>query len=133
MADLNALVERVEAYFSADLIPNYATRTCTTRWRGRTFEHAFYDPPENGIHLCAVGAFEAAASAAIYPMPAKQAREFWEMARDVAACERDECDFVVDLCVGGQIDEDFLTNRQLWPRAINAWNAALRARMEAGG
>jgi hypothetical protein len=118
---MNVMGERCET-FSADLIDGYATRVEVTHWRGKPHEHAYYDPPENGIHLCAQGAFEASATAARYPMGAKRARDLFVIAKAVAECGPDEGDFVADLCVSGDIIDDFWTNRQIWPQAIAAWN-----------
>lgn len=108
--------------FSAELLPNYGTRVCTTKHRGRIHEHAYYDTPTNGIHLCGQGAFEASATAARYPMSAPEARRLFAIAKGVAECTKDEGDFVADLFVAGDVEEDFWTNRQLWPLAIKAWN-----------
>jgi len=84
-----------------------------------------YDPPTNGIHLCGVTDDELQpTTAAVYRVGADKARELFDMAREVAECGEDEGDFIVDLCQRDEITEDFRSNRQLWPRAIAAWNAA---------
>lgn len=113
--------------WSADFVPAYATRVCVTLWRGRQHEHAYYDPPSNGVHLCASGAFGAAATAARYPMSARQARALFKLARQVAECGSEEGDFVADLFIAGDVEDDFWTNRQLWPLAIAAWNKAVQS------
>lgn len=111
--------------YSAELIADYATRRdYTTSPTTGVHEHAFYDPPTNGIHLCGCDMNDAAASAAIYAMPAKRARDLFSLAQSVAECGKDEGDFVVDLCIAGDMEDDFWTNRQLWPLAVAAWNAA---------
>lgn len=84
-----------------------------------------YETPSNGIHLCGVtDDGEQPTTVAVYPMAEKQARAAWQLAKEVAECGKDEGDLIVDLCVGDSIEDDFWSNRQLWPRAIDAWNAA---------
>jgi hypothetical protein len=107
--------------WSASLITNYATRRDYSGKR----EHAYYDPPENGIHLCGSDIHDAAATAAVYPMSAKVARDLFAVAKEAAECGKEEADFVVDLFVNGDVVEDFWTNRQLWPRAIDEWNRSI--------
>lgn len=85
-----------------------------------------YDPPENGVHLCGqTGDGVQPTTVATYPMFPAQAESAWLIAKDVAECEEGEADFIVDLCLGGQLECDFWSNRQLWPRAIEAWNLVL--------
>jgi len=98
-------------------VPAYATRTMTTNGE----EHAYYNPPINGIHLCGQGIDDSAATAAAYPMSADRAQQLFATARDVAECAEDEGDFIADLFIGGDIVDDFWTNRQLWPLALTAW------------
>lgn len=112
-----------EQRFSAELIPSYATKQAITVWNGKQHVHAYYDPPHNGIHLCAPDIADAAATAQRYPMSASLARALFDLAKAEAECPDDEMDFVVDLCIAGEISEDFGSNRQLWPHAIAAWNA----------
>jgi hypothetical protein len=85
-----------------------------------------YDPPENGVHLCGqTDDGEQPTTVAAYPARRSDAAALWAVAKEVAECGRDEADFVVDLFVGGDVESDFWSNRQLWPRAISAWNARL--------
>lgn len=82
-----------------------------------------YNPPDNGVHLCGVtDDEEQPTTVAAYRMPVGQAGEAWQVAKDVAECEKDAADFVVDLFIDGSCETDFWSNRQLWPRAIEAWN-----------
>lgn len=112
--------------YTADLIPDYATKRETIHWKGRSYDdNSNYDPPANGIHLCGqTDDGKQFATAQSYPMDAAKARRLFAIARDVAACSIYESDFVVDLFINNSCDEDFHTNRQLWPHAIAAWNAA---------
>ncbi|WP_414902492.1 hypothetical protein ACMT1E_04480 [Sphingomonas flavalba] len=83
-----------------------------------------YHTPTNGVHLCGVtDDGQQPTTVASYPMNRAEARSFWEAAREVAECAEDEYDFIVDLCISDQIYEDFRSNRQLWPRVIEAWNS----------
>jgi hypothetical protein len=117
---------RGEGPWSLDYIEDAATvRRSIYRPNGTLFtdKASNYDPPENGIHLCGVtDDEEQPTTAAVYPMPPALARRLFDVAYDVARCEREEGDFVVDLCLADSIEEDFWSNRQLWPRAIEAWN-----------
>lgn len=114
--------------YSADLIADYATLRAYSRSpSGKIYEHAYYDPPHNGIHLCGADMNDAAATTACYPMPKEQARRAFELAKAEAECDREVGDFVVDLFIDGDVEGDFHTNRQLWPRAIKAWNRSLVA------
>lgn len=83
-----------------------------------------YDPPDNGVHLCGVtDDGEQPTTVASYPMHRERARVLWLAAKMAAECGREEADFVVDLCIDDSINEDFWSNRQFWPRAIEAWNS----------
>jgi hypothetical protein len=87
-----------------------------------------YDPPATGVHLCGVtDDDQQPTTVATYCAPADKARDLWRAARAVAECSKDEADFVVDLFVDDQVEDDFWSNRQLWPRAIASWNALSQA------
>lgn len=97
--------------------------------RGTVFEDVSnYEPLEgSGVHLCGQSDDgKQPTTVANYPMRSKvEARFLWELARSVAECaSRDEEDFLVDLILPDGIVDDFSSNRQLWPRAIEAWNFA---------
>lgn len=111
--------------WSLDYIEDAATKRIDIKspsgkvWTG----NSNYDPPENGIHLCGqTDDGEQPTTVAAYPMAGQIAA--FLMAKEVAECGKNEHDFVVDLMINGSIEEDFYSNRQLWPRAIEAWNAA---------
>lgn len=112
--------------WSLNYIENAATKRRVVMYRGKIADPnaSNYDPPATGVHLCGqTDDGEQPTTVAAYPMPARMARELWAVAREVAACPEGEEDFVVDLMVGGLSGpEDFFSNRQLWPRAIGAWN-----------
>lgn len=102
---------------------NYIEDAATARRDG----NSNYDPPRNGIHLCGqTDDGEQPTTVARYPMPADTARRLFALAREAAATASEEEgeDFIVDLCIDGDIVDDFTTTRQLWPRAIAAWNEA---------
>lgn len=83
-----------------------------------------YETPYSGVHLCGVtDDGEQPTTVASYPMSARLARVLFDAARVVSECGSGEHDFIVDLCIDDEIGEDFHSNRQLWPRAIDAWNA----------
>lgn len=87
-----------------------------------------YDTPENGVRLCGqTDDGKQPTTVAAYSMRPAIAELNWRLAREVAMCGREEADFVVDLCIAGSIEDDFWSNRQLWPRAIEAWNTAAAA------
>lgn len=113
--------------WTTNYIEDAATRRVTLRSPRGNFDlnASNYDPPDNGIHLCGVTDDGLQpTTAAVYPMSASDAKRLFDLAKSVAECADDERDFVVDLCIDDSIEEDFSTNRQLWPRAIAAWNAA---------
>ena len=103
-----------------DFVPDFGTRIDRTVYRGVEHEHAYYDPPYTGVHLCGEGAFEASATAWRMDLDEPRARQLWESMREVAECGKDEADFVADLCVDGDVVADFYTNRQLWSAALRA-------------
>ena len=115
-----------------DYVPDAATKRVTIvgsdgrRWEG----NSQYDPCDLGIHLCGqTDDGEQPTTVANYPMASEdEARQLWELARGVAeVTDRDEEDFIVDLNLRDGCVDDFSSNRQLWPRAIEAWNAILKA------
>lgn len=115
------------ALWRTDYVDDAATKRVDIRspggrlWTG----NSNYEPPASGVHLCGqTDDGKQPTTVAVYPMQAGEARRFWQTAREVAMCGRDEADFVVDLCVADSIDDDFWSNRQIWPRAIEAWNTA---------
>jgi hypothetical protein len=76
-------------------------------WRG------FYDPIENGVHICGIsyrrtdeGEFQTVANFA-----SDQPRQLFERLREFAV-PHEEADLVVDLCIDGDIVEDFSIRRQ---------------------
>lgn len=82
-----------------------------------------YDTPVDGIHLCGqTDDGVQPTTVAVYHMPRAETRAYWHLAKEVAECPKDEADFVVDLCIDDSIEDDFWSNRQIWPRAIEAWN-----------
>jgi hypothetical protein len=110
--------------WTENYIEDAATRVETSVYRGRQYRHSNYRTPVDGIHLCGQHSNgEEPCTTAVYPMRPDEARRLFEVAKTVAEVERDGGDFVVDLCIGGDITDDFYSNRQLWPRAIEAWNA----------
>lgn len=125
--------ERIAAgRWQLDYIPDAATARCTIvsprtgeAWHG----NSNYDPLEGcGVHLCGqTDDGQQPTTVANYPMrDINEARVLWQLARTVAECaSRDEEDFLVDLVLPEGIADDFSSNRQLWPRAIAAWNAIL--------
>jgi hypothetical protein len=112
--------------WSLDYIEDAATvRRSIHRPDGTLFtdKASNYDPPANGIHLCGqTDDGKQPTTVAVYIMPAGQAWDYWTLAKEVAECGKDEADFIVDLCMDDSIEGDFWSNRQLWPRAIEAWN-----------
>lgn len=129
--DLNNLAERA---WALDYIDDAATARVTYRWNGREYpDNSNYYLPDSGIHLCGqTDDGEQPTSVARYEMPDTLARKNFELAK-VAECSRDEADFLVDLCVNDGVIADFWSNRQLWPRAIDAWNVAASLRAMASG
>lgn len=83
-----------------------------------------YMPCDNGVHLCGqTDDGEQPVTLQNYPFP-HNARHMWQAAKDVAECPYGEPhDFVVDLMIGGDLVDDFCSNRQLWPRALAVWAA----------
>lgn len=119
--------------WTENYIPDAATRLVKHQWRGRTYETSNYDPPDNGVHLCGQHADdEQPYTAASYPMGADNARKLFLLAKAAAETPREEGDFVVDLLIGGDIEDDFWTSRQMWSRAIAAWNVASLQPEQAG-
>jgi hypothetical protein len=110
-----------------DYIEDAATRREAIRFRdGRICDPCAsnYDPPWTGVHLC--GQTDDGiqpTTVAAYAMRAAEVGRLFVAAKSAAECVKGEHDFIVDLCIGGDIIEDFYSNRQLWPRAIDAWNA----------
>jgi hypothetical protein len=102
---------------------DYVPDAATARWHG----NSNYEPLEGcGVHLCGqTDDGQQPTTVANYRMrDATEARDLWQIARSVAECaSRDEEDFIVDLVLPEGIVADFSSNRQLWPRAIEAWNA----------
>jgi hypothetical protein len=117
-----------KARFTLDYIEDAATarRTIHLRDGGTLTDSASnYDPPRNGIHLCGqTDDGEQPTTVARYPMGWREAARLFDIAREVASCESGSESFIVDLCINGDVVDDFSTNRQLWPRAIAAWNEA---------
>lgn len=112
--------------FTVDYIEDAATKRVNYLRRGKTYEASNYDTPENGIHLCGQHVNETEpTTVAAYRLSSDLAVRLFDVARDIACVEKDAGDFVVDLCLDGDIVDDFYSNRQLWPLAIAAWNAAL--------
>lgn len=102
-------------------------RTTVRSPRGTVFtDVSNYDPLEGyGVHLCGQSDDgQQPTTVANYPMADEaEARELFELARSVAEVhDRDEEDFIVDLITADGLVDDFSSNRQLWPRAIAAWN-----------
>lgn len=88
-----------------------------------------YDPLPGGgagVHLCGqTDDGEQPTTVANFEMAcADEARTAWNLAREAAACDFEDADFIVDLFIDGDGNDDFPSNRQLWPRAIAAWNDA---------
>lgn len=116
--------------WATNYIDDAATKRVTLRspkgtvWTGVSN----YDPIEGaGVHLCGQSDDgEQPTTVANYRMRDEaEARQLWELARSVAECaSREEEDFLVDLVTPDGIEADFSSNRQLWPRAIEAWNNA---------
>lgn len=115
------------ARFALNYIDDAATaRVTLVSPAGRVYTNVSnYDPLDGwGVHLCGhTDDGEQPTTVANYPM-GKGAPRLWQLARDVAECGKDEADFIVDLVTPGGIVDDFWSNRQLWPRAIEAWNSA---------
>jgi hypothetical protein len=132
--NLAALVEG--GPWHVDYIEDAATaRRSIYRRDGSLFTNkaSNYDPPANGVHLCGVTDDEGQPTTmAVYRMAASEACEAFEAAKAVAECDKDAADFVVDLCIADSIENDFWSNRQVWPRAIEAWNALASRAIEAG-
>ena len=116
--------------WTENYIPDAATARVTITGRdGRKWEgNSNYDPLDGfGVHLCGqTDDGKQPTTVANYQMRNEQeARKLWALAREVAECPtRDEEDFIVDLILPEGTVDDFSSNRQLWPRAIAAWNAA---------
>jgi hypothetical protein len=73
----------------------------------------FYDPIDNGVHICGIsyerredGEFQTVAN-----FPSDHPRELFEQLREFAVSHA-EADLVVDLCIDGDIIEDFSICRQ---------------------
>lgn len=113
-------------------VPDAATsrRTIVGPDRRQWHGNSNYDPLEGyGVHLCGqTDDGQQPTTVANYRMRDEaEARRLWMLAKDVAECAtRDEEDFIVDLVTADGIVDDFSSNRQLWPRAIEAWNASAR-------
>lgn len=113
--------------WTADFIEDAATQRVDVRgtdgrlWTG----NSNYAPlARSGIHLCGqTDDGEQPTTIANYPMRDRaEAERAWQLAR-VAECPFEEADFIVDIVVDGDVPDGFPSNRQLWPRAIEAWNA----------
>lgn len=117
-----------EGRWRLNYIADAATKRVTLRsGMGRVWTNVSnYDPLEGcGVHLCGQSDDgEQPTTVANYRMRNEaEARRLWELARSVAECSsREEEDFLVDLVTPDGIEDDFSSNRQLWPRAIAAWN-----------
>lgn len=133
---MTILIERIESTgprWQIGYIDDAATyRTTVTSPAG--FVHtdvSNYNPPRIGINLCGqTDDGEQPTTVAAYRMAsASEARSLWNMAKSVAECGEGEGDFIVELLIDHDTYDDFWSNRQMWPRAIEAWNAAsLRVR-----
>ena len=85
---------------------------------------SFYDPCDTGLHFCG----QTCLSKNSQPYTALNieavtdiaARKLYEAAKAVAECEDDEADYIIDLQLSGDCNEDFSTNRQLLPKAFEA-------------
>lgn len=110
-------------------IDDAATARRTIRRRGRAdiTDISNYDPLEGaGVHLCGqTDDGNQPTTVANYRMrDDAEAQHLWTLAKQAAECaSREEEDFLVDLVTSHGIVADFSSNRQLWPRAIDAWNA----------
>lgn len=118
----------LEAWATNYIADAATARVTITSPDGRKWEgNSNYDPLEgSGVHLCGqTDDGQQPTTVANYPMRNEaEARELWQIAKDVADCVfRDQEDFLVDLVTPDGIADDFSSNRQLWPRAIAAWNA----------
>lgn len=114
--------------WTLNYIEDAATKRHTIRRRGRAdiTDVSNYHPIEGaGVHLCGQSDDgQQPTTVSNYRMrDAAEATHLWELARSVAECaSREEEDFLVDLVLPDGISDDFSSNRQLWPRAIDAWN-----------
>lgn len=112
--------------WAANFIEDAATKRVTLRRLNGSVlceGSSNYDPPINGVHLCGqTDDGEQPTTVASYPIRPAEAKALFELARSVAECSKGEHDFCVDLVLDRDIGEDFYSNRQLWPRAIAAWN-----------
>jgi hypothetical protein len=73
----------------------------------------FYDPTHNGVHICGIsyqrtaeGEFQTVAN-----FPSDHPRALFEQLREFAV-PHEQADLVVDLCIDGDIGEDFSIRRQ---------------------
>lgn len=84
-----------------------------------------YNPCSCGVHLCGqTDDGKQPTTMQNYPAATEdEARQMWLVARVFAECEEDEADFIVDLMIDDEVQFDFWSNRQIWPRAIEAWES----------
>lgn len=115
--------------WTLDYIEDAATARLTIRRRGRPDldDNSNYAPLEGaGVHLCGQtdDGKQPTTVANYRMMDHAEAQHLWTLAKLAAECaSREEEDFLVDLVTSNGIIADFSSNRQLWPRAIDAWNA----------
>ena len=87
-----------------------------------------YKPCRTGLHVC--GANEEAGeffTQANFPMAAAQARAAFDRARaEIGESDEDQGDFVVDLMIGGDTNEDFWIRRQMLDRLASIAQEATR-------
>lgn len=88
-------------------------------------EDSYYNPCRTGLHFCGEAIDDDAGSQPytalniIYNNPV-HARLAFERAKEAATCEQEAESFIVDLQVNDECEDDFYTNRQLFPALIAA-------------
>lgn len=85
---------------------------------------SFYDPCLTGVHVCGSTPCDQPYTGLNIPADhARAARAKFEALKSEASCSEDEADFVVDLNIDGDCDEDFWSNRQLLQAALRRMSA----------
>lgn len=73
-----------------------------------------YHPPSNGIHVCGTDAAEQNfVTVLVLPAPAPFARRVFDLAKAELASTQERGDLVCDLCIGGDLVDDFWIDRQM--------------------
>ncbi|MHC3128153.1 hypothetical protein OB03_13110 [Brevundimonas sp. GN22] len=89
-----------------------------------------YRPCFNGIHVCGVHPDgDNCLTVLNLPLEHGAARSLFDAAKaELSEPDKDESDFIVDLCVDGDINEDFRMNRQMLGRLRSMADAMMEAR-----